>query len=107
MLRLDIDAQAVTVADDRVDQPLVRAARLKQLDALLAVLVRPLLKVDVVQQTDNRPEIGFIAVPQLVCHPTHDVGNGQRVGNMKRLAVILAQQGKCLVISHEKHSFGG
>ena len=61
MLRLYIDAQAVAVADDGVNQPVVRAALPEQLDALLAMLGRPALKVDIVQQADDRPEIGFVA----------------------------------------------
>ena len=66
MLRLYIDAQTVAVADDGVNQPVVRAALPEQLDALLAVLGRPELKVDIVQQADDRPEIGFVAIAQLL-----------------------------------------
>ena len=66
MLGLKVGAKAVTVAGDRADQALVTAGFLEQRDALFAVLVRPLFKVDVVKKADDSPEIGFFAVAKLV-----------------------------------------
>ncbi len=88
------------MADDGVDQTLVCAAFLKQLRRFLAVLVRPVFKIDVVQKADNLPEIGFIAVSELRRHAAHDLRDGDRMNEVEGLLVVAAQQRHRLFVIH-------
>ena len=94
MLRLHVAAQPVAVGTDGVDEVVAAAGLLHQLRRLDAVLLGPHLKVNVVQQTGGGPEVGLVAVAQLVCVPTHDALYGQSVLDVKRLLVILPQGGQ-------------
>lgn len=100
MLRRDVAADAVAVAGDGVDRPLVDARLAHQLLTFLAVLFRPLLKIEVVQQADGRPEIGLVAVSQLVCVPAHHGLDRQRVLKMKMILVVFRQKRPCFISFH-------
>ena len=79
------------MADHGMNQPFVRAAFFQQLAALDAMRLRPLLKVDIVQQADDAPEICLIAVAQLLGKPAHDALDRLRVLQMEGLLVIFCQ----------------
>ena len=91
MYRLHIAHQAVAMAAHRVDQVGVAARLLQQLRGLQAVLLRPHLKVDIVQQSGGGPEIRVLAVAQFVGIPAHDTLDRQGVLDMERLVIVLLQ----------------
>ena len=68
------------------------AARAQQLRRLLAVLLGIKLKIDVVQQTDRRPEISLVAVAERLGVIAHDALDRQRVLQMKMLLVKLLEK---------------
>ena len=100
MLRRDVAADAIAVAGDGVDRPLVDAGLAHQLLTFLAVLLRPLLKIQVVQQTDRGPEIGLVAVAELVRIPAHHGLDRQRVLKMKMILVVFRQKRPCFISFH-------
>ena len=79
VLRLDIHGQFIAVACGRVDQPLVEPALAHDLLLLDAVLLRKLLEIEVVQKSDNAPEIDRIAVAELFGKIAHHAFHGLRV----------------------------
>ena len=89
---LHIAAQAVAVGTDGVDELLGAPRLLQQLRCLPAVLLRPHLKVDVVQQTHRGPEIRVLAIAQLIGVPAHNALHRQTVENMERLLVVRFQR---------------
>ena len=91
MYRLHVAHQTVAVGTHRVDQIGVTACLFQQLRRLEAMLLRPHLEVDVVQQTGRGPEIRVLAVAQLVGIPAHHAFYGQRVLDMERLMIVLLQ----------------
>ena len=89
---LHIAADAIAMAAHGVDQ-VVTAARFPQkLRRLLAVLFRPLLKVDVVQQAHRGPEVRLLAIAQLLGIPAHDSLHRQGMLKVERLLIILPQR---------------
>ena len=78
-------------------------ALLQQLHALDAVLLGVELKVDVVQQTDHAPVIGFFTVAQIVREPAHHGLDRQRVLQMKALVIVLFQQSDCRFTGNMLH----
>ena len=62
MLRLNIAADAVAMACHRMNHSFVNISFLHQLLHLGAVLLRPLFKIQIVQQTDIAPEIHLVAI---------------------------------------------
>ena len=91
MYRLHVAHQTVAVAAHRVNQVGIAARLFQQLRSLQAVLLRPHLKVDVVQQSGGGPEIRVLAEAQLVGVPAHHALHGQCVLDMERLVVVLLQ----------------
>ena len=81
MLRLGqpVEVQAVAVARGGADQALVKTVLAHDLLRLDAVLVGVKFKVEIVQKPDDLPEIRFLAVAELFCVPTHDVGDDARM----------------------------
>ena len=82
------------MAADRVNECILKAGFPQELRRLDAVLLRELLKVHVVHQTDHRPEIRLVAVAFLDGKPAHDAFHRVSVLQMERLTVVLFQQGK-------------
>ena len=80
------------MAHHGVDQRLVRPRRPEQFRRLLTVLVRPLFKVDVVEEARQGPEAGLLPIAQLLGVPAHHALHGQGMENVKGLLVVLAQQ---------------
>ena len=78
MLRLGqvIEVQAVAMARGGADEALVKTVFPHDLLRLDAVLIGIHLKVEVVEKTDDLPEIRFIAVAELFRVPAHHVGDG-------------------------------
>ena len=91
MYRLHVAYQTVAMGTDGVDQVGTAACLFQQLRGLETVLLRPHLKVDVVQQTGGGPEIRVLAIAQLVDVPAHHTLDGQRVLDMERLVIVLLQ----------------
>ena len=77
MNRLYIAAQAIAMAAHGVDELLTAAGLLQQLRGLDAVLLWPLLEINVVQQADNAPELRVITA--LLRKTAHDALNRQRM----------------------------
>ena len=72
---------------------IIAAARLpQQLRGLLTVLLRPLLKVDIVQQAHGGPEVRLVAIAQLLSIPAHDALHRQGMLDVKGLVVVLPQR---------------
>ena len=92
MLRRDIHRDAVAVAADGVDQPLVRAVFPQDFLAADAVLIGILFKIQVVEKARQAPEILLLPVTELTGeiaqHPLHRPG----VLQMKGLPVVPGQQ---------------
>ena len=92
MLRGHIHRDGVAVADHRVDQPLLQAPLPHDLLLLDAVLLRVPLKIQVVQQANQPPEIGFLAVAQLLGKVAHDALHDLGVLQMKGVLIVFRQQ---------------
>ena len=89
---LHIAADAIAMAAHGADQ-IIAAARLPQkLRRFLTVLLRPLLKVDVVQQAHRGPEVRLLAIAQLPGIPAHDSLHRQGMLKVERLLIILPQR---------------
>ena len=86
------------MADDRVDHVLVDIQLMQQLICLDAVLLRPQLKVDVVEHPDRAPEVLVLRVVFLR-DLSHDLRHGLGVLKMERVSVILLDQISGLVDS--------
>ena len=56
MFRRDVHGQRVAVACDRMNEALVDAALAQQLLLLCAVLLGPLLEIQIVQNADGLPQ---------------------------------------------------
>ena len=92
MLRPDVHRDAVAVASSGVDQPLVEIPLAHDLLRLDAVLIGITLKVQIMQQADNAPEIHLVAVAELLREIAHDALNRAGVVQMERILVIFRQQ---------------
>ena len=75
-----------------VDQPLVEVALAHDLLRLDAVLIGIALKVQIMQQADNAPEIHFVPVTELLREIAHDTLDRAGMMQMERILVILRQQ---------------
>ena len=92
MDRLHLAAEAEAVGADGVDE-LVGAADLRQqLRGLFAVLLRPLLKVHIVEQAHGGPEVRVLAVAQLLGVPAHGALHRQRVLDVEGFGIVCFQQ---------------
>ena len=94
--RLHVCADAVAVADHCVDQRLVQTHLMEHLVGLDAVLLRPKLKVDVVEHTHAAPEVHPLRVVFLGKLP-HHLGDDLRVLQMEGLFIVLLDQFERLV----------
>ena len=107
MLRLDIYCDAVAVAGRGMDGRLVHTRLAHQLLRFDAVLLRELLKIQIVQQSDRRPEIGLAAVAELFGIPAHDRLDRQRVLKVKMILIVFCEQHPCLCPLHNSASLRG
>ena len=96
MFRRDVHGQRVTVACDRMNEALVDAALAQQLLLLCAVLLRPLLEIQIVQNADGLPEIRLVSVAELIRVPAQHIAHDASVFSVKITLVIFAQQLPCL-----------
>ena len=92
MLRLDVHRDAVAMAGRGVDQPLVEIALAHDLLRLDAVLVGITLKVQVMQQADNAPEIHLVPIAELLREVAHDALDRAGMVQMERVLIIFRQQ---------------
>ena len=97
MLGLYVDGYCVAVACGCMYQPLIQPLFAHELLTFYAVLLWVQLKVEVMQQTDNAPEIGLVAVAELVCEVFHNAGHDKPVLNMEWVGVVLFQKLKSLL----------
>ena len=58
----------------------------------LTVLLRPLLKVQVVEQAHHAPEILFCPKALFLGKPSHNMLHSDGVAQMERLLIVLGQQ---------------
>ena len=63
-----------------------------QLLGLFAVLLRPALKVQVVEDAHHLPEVCLLAVTQLIGEPAHHVAHDAPVFEMKFPLVVFLKQ---------------
>ena len=98
MLRLDIHANRPAVAAYRVDNALLCTALAQQLGRLDTVLLRPLLEINVMQQTDNAPEFRVIAALLRKQRMTPSTVNACRKWNGSALYLRRSSHACCLVI---------
>ena len=100
MLRLDCAALTVAVRAHSVDEALVAACFAEQFRSLLTMFFRPELKIYVVQQTAELPEICLVAIAQLLGHNTHYSADSLTVVDVEFLFVVLLQKFKCFIPCH-------
>ena len=91
MLRRNIAADAIAMACHRMNHSFVNISFPHQLLHLGAVLLRPLFKIQIVQQTDIAPEIHLVAIAQLLCQIAHHALNCFAVAQMEWLLIIFVQ----------------
>ena len=80
------------MAANSVDELLRTADFRQELRGLLAVLLRPLLEVHVVEQAHGGPEARLVPVAQVLGVPAHDGLHSQGVLEVEGFGVVLAQQ---------------
>ena len=102
-IRDSIRAKPPAVAAHRMDGRLVRPALAQQLGRLDAVLLRPLFKINIMQQTGYAPKIRVLA--PLLREIPHNGLDRQRVAQMERFPVISTQKLPCLLSFHCLTSF--
>ena len=85
----------VGVAADGMDHFFAHAAFAQQLGRLDAMLFRVHLKVDVVQQSHDTPEILIFSKSQLLRVPAHHPFHGQCMMYVERVLVVFLQQLQC------------
>ena len=91
VLRPDVDADAVAMAGDGVDQAFVQAAFLHDFLAFDAMLFRIFFKIKVVQQACDAPEVLFPAIAEFVGKAPHDGFHRQGVAQVERVLVEFRQ----------------
>ena len=79
-----------------MDEFLRRADFAQQFHALYAVLLGPALKVDIVHQARQAPELSVLAKAQILRIPAHHRFHRQAVEDMKVFLVVLLQGGNAL-----------
>ena len=82
---------------NRMDQGITGIHFRQQFGRLFAMFFRIHLKVHIVEQAAEGPEVRFFSIAQFGCEPTHDTLNGQTVLDVERFLVVLLQQGKGLL----------
>lgn len=80
------------MADNGVDELFVDTRLPQDLLLLCAVLLRPLLKIEVVEDPDGLPKVRLIAVAEFYRIPAQDIADDAPVPSVKFPFVILAQQ---------------
>ena len=104
--RLNIGADTIAMAADGVDEFGRRVGALEQFDALYAMLFRPLLEVNVMQQPRHAPEVAFRLEALFLGEPAHDSLDGQRVLEVEGFVVICLESLQCLLAGQSGfHSF--
>ena len=92
MLRLEVYPQTPAVAGRGPDDGLLHTGLAHQLLGFLAVLLGPLLEVQVVEQAHNGPELRLVPVAQFTGVPAHDVLHRDGMAEMEGLLVVPGQQ---------------
>ena len=92
MLRGHIHRDGVAMADHGVDQPFLNAPLTQNLLLLDAVLLRILLKIQIMQQPHQAPELFLIAIAQLPGEIAHHALNNLGVLQMKGVLIVFCQQ---------------
>ena len=64
------------------------------------MLVWPLLEIDVVEETDDSPEIGLVGVTEFVSVPAHDTLDRCSVLEVEGFLVVCCKQVPCLFSCH-------
>ena len=107
MLRTDVHGDAIAMAGRGVDDGFVQTGLAHQLLLLDAVLIGELLKVKVVQQADDAPELSLVAIAQLLCEILHHTGNDLCVLEVEGVGIVLFQKRRCFLLcrNHKEHSF--
>lgn len=100
LLRLDVHTVAPAVAGGGPDDLLLHPGLPHQLLGLFAVLLRPALKIQVVEQTHDPPELLPVPIAQLPGKPAHHVLHCNGVAQVELLLVILGQQVPGLLSCH-------
>lgn len=85
------------MADRRVDDLRLQSGILHQLLLPNTMLLRILLEIQIVQQTDHCPEIFLLPVAQLPGKIAHDPFHRASVAQMERILVVLLEQLVCLL----------
>ena len=80
------------MAGDRMDKLLVETGLFQQLDTLDAVFFGPHFKVDIMQQTDNGPVFGLVAIAQLVGKILHAGADRLAMGQVELFLVVFFQK---------------
>ena len=88
-----------------MDNGLVHSGLTHQLLRLDAVLLGPLLKVQVVEQAHHGPELPLVSIAQLLGVPAHHMLHRHGVAEMKGLVIILGQQVPRLLSGHCHSAF--
>ena len=86
--RLNVGADTIAMAADGVDEFGRGVGALEQFDALYAMLFRPLLEVNVMQQPRHVPKVAFRLESLFLGEPAHDGLDGQRVLEVEGFVVI-------------------
>ena len=92
-----VEMDPVAMAGGRADQALVKTAGAHDLLTFDAVLVGIQLKIKIVQESDDFPKIGFVAIAELVGIPAHHVADDMTVFEVKFALVELLQKFDCLL----------
>ena len=85
------------MAYHRMDEPVLRADFPKKLRRFRTVLLRVALKIHVVQEAHQPPEILLRPIAQLPGEIPHYAFHRQRVLNMKGFLIVFDQKGVCLL----------
>jgi hypothetical protein len=92
MLRGDVHGQLITMTGNSMDEPLVDIPLTEQFLFLRAVLVRPLLKVQVVEDSHGLPKVCLVAVTQFLGISPQDIPHNAAMLPVKFALIILAEQ---------------
>ena len=91
---------APTVAGSGPDDGLIHASLAHQFLRLDTVLLRPHLKIQIVEQPHLGPELLLLPVAQLLGKPAHHMLHRNGVAEVEGLLIILGQQCPSLLSCH-------
>ena len=91
MFRFNINRQRVTVAGHSMNESLINSSLAQQFLLFRAMLLRPLFKVQVMEDTDGLPEICFLSISKLLRIPAQDIPHNASVFLMKFTLIVFAE----------------